>query len=433
MDLSLDILPSILLSAAFSYTVYFLLYRRFIYSVVDPLFLWVLTTAFASVLCIQVIPNVSDIVHFFGCQFFLWIGFMLAYRPYKFLHNFDSSYNISNNLYDQEFLKTFTYILLIFYIISNLIVGFNKGFALLSVAPSEAKIADFQNGFGFFRKLNWSIGTFVSISLIFLYIKNRKKSNIFLFLIVMIFISLEGSKASFLKVMISIGMILYHPIFKNEKTSLFRFSGYLSVLLLPAFLIVYIVLSKENEGLENVLLAFVKRLLYSADSILYYYQPINIDYFKNYTFVDYISRILNPILGFLRIQEYENTPGNIMVDNLRLPGSSDFVTVGPNAPFYIEGKIYFNFWFSLIYSTFIGYTLAKFRTYYFSINKSSSFYFVFVATALQLSDAIIIDTNLAVVQLFNIFIYVYIPYLILSLVLKKRVRLELISRLLKLK
>lgn len=408
--------------------VYVLLYFKFIYSVVDPLFVFVFTTAFASVLAIQIIPDLSDILHFFGCQLALWFGFVVAYTRINKL----DCIGISKQSYlfrDQSLLRWITYILLAAYIFSNLIIGYVKGFALLSDAPTEAKIANFQQGFGLFRKINWSTGTFTSTSLIFLYLLQRKKIDFILLLVITFFTVLEGSKSALLQIIISAGIVFYHPAFADQQTILRRFQRYIPVLLVGVMGVFVGVLLKENEGYEGAFFALIRRLLYSADSVLYYYQPANITFFENYSFGDYLARIANPILGFFRIQPYIEAPGNLMVDNLRAPGSVAGVTVGPNAPFYIEGRIYFTFWAAFPYSFLVGYAYARLRVYYFSLTQSTAFYFVYMGAFIHLASSIIIDTNLAITQLFDLTFFVLVPYVFISLVLTKKLKIRLSKKL----
>ena len=189
------------------------------------------------------------------------------------------------------------------------------------------------------------------------------------------------------------------------------------------------VLLKENDGYEAAFFALVRRLLYSADSVLYYYQPVNITFFETYSFGDYIARIANPILGFFRLQPYIEAPGNLMVDNLRPPGSIADVTVGPNAPFYIEGRIYFNFWAAFPYSFLVGYLYARLRNYYFSLTHVTAFYFVYMGSFIHLAGSIIIDINLAVTQLFDLMFFVLIPYIVVSFALVGKLKIRLNSKL----
>jgi oligosaccharide repeat unit polymerase len=430
MEIDFDIIPLLLSWVIPLFAIYYLLYTRFIYSVVDPLFVWVFTTSFASVLATQAIPETQDVLHFFGCQIALWFGFVIAYRQKKYTV---VSVNSSERVYDfsdQVLLRWTTYLLLIVYIMSNIIIGYSKGFALLSNSPTESKIADFQEGFGLFRKINWSAGTFVSTSLIFMYFLRNKKIDLIFLIIVILFSSLEGSKSALLQVAVSVGIIFYHPLFSNRQILMKKFQRYLPLIFIGVMGVFFLVLMKENNGSNEAIFALIKRLLYSADSLLYFYTPINISYFDGYSFWDYISHNLtNPILGFFHLQPYKEALGNVMVDNLRLPGSTATVTIGPNLPFYIEGRIYFDFWGAFPYSMLVGYIYASIRIYFFSLSRVSAFYFVFMASFCHLASAIINDVNLAVVQLFNLAFFIIPSYIVISFFLTRKLTIRVTSKL----
>jgi len=284
MEVDFGLLPFIIGSAVAMFVVYVLLYREFIYSIIDPLFIWIVTTSFASILAIQVIPSTQDIIHFFACQISLWLGCKIAYSRSNSITSTIVSKGESNQFSDQYILQWTTYSLLFIYVISNIIVGYSKGFALLSDTPTESKIANFQQGFGLFRKINWSTGTFVTTSLCFMYFLKKKRIDLIFLFIVIFFSSLEGSKSALLQIAISAGIILYHPVFSDKKAFVKKFQRYIPVFLIGTMVVFFIVLMKENDDLDSVFFAFVKRLLYSGDSILYYYQPVNVDILKNILF-----------------------------------------------------------------------------------------------------------------------------------------------------
>lgn len=430
MEIDFGTIPILVSLAVALFVIYIVMYYKFIYSIIDPLFVFVFTTAFASVLAIEVIPTTSDVLHFFGCQLALWLGFFVAYRRAankQVISNENQQFNFSEYL----LLRYTTYLLLGIYILSNIIIGYVKGFALLSDEPTVSKIANFQQGFGLFRKINWSTGTFTFTALLFLYLVKKKIMDIFLLIIVVFLTGLEGSKSAFLQIAISSGIVIYHPVFSQQRVLIKKFQRFVPFLGLATISVFFLILLKENDGYDETFFAFIRRLLYSADSILYYYQPVNVAHFESYSFGDYISRLINPILGFFRLQDYVEAPGLIMVDNLRSPGSNIDTIVGPNAPFYIEGKIYFNFWTAFLYCFLVGYTYAKLRVYYFSIVRSSAFYFVYMGSLLRLAGALVIDVNLAVAQLFDLAFFVLLPFIGISFLLTHRLKIRKHSTLLK--
>jgi oligosaccharide repeat unit polymerase len=431
MELNFGILPTLIGWAAALFVIYGLLYYRYIYSVVDPLFMFIFTTAFASVLAIQIIPETKDLIHFFGCQISLWIGFAFAYRQTNFLHKDINPQKVVFDFSHQLLLRWTTYSLFVVYIISNLIIGYAKGFALFSDAPSEAKFLNFQAGFGLFRKINWSAGTFVSTSLMYMYFSKQRKVDLLFLIIVIFFSSLDGSKAALLQVAISAGIIFYHPVFADRQKALKKFQRYLPLVFAGIMGVFFTVLLKENDDLEGAFFAFIRRLLYSADSILYFYTDINLNYFANYSFWDYIPRLLNPILGFLRIQPYHEALGNIMYDNIRPPNAIGDVVAGPNAPFYIEGRIYFYYWAAFPFSAILGYLYAIIRIHYFSLTKASAFYFVYMASFSHLAHAIIIDLNLAISQSFDLAFFILPVYVLISFLVTRKLSIRISPNLIK--
>ncbi|GAB3576040.1 hypothetical protein GCM10027578_41120 [Spirosoma luteolum] len=405
---------------------YYFLYRKYIYAVIDPLFLFVLATSFASVLVIEVVVEEKDIWHFFACQAALILGFYVAYKklaPADGLSG-DTVYGFT----DQKTLEWTTYVLLSIYIVANIIVAYTKGFALLSDAPTESKVANFQGGFGIFRKINWGVGIFISSSFLFLYLIQSKSKYLYFLLIVAGFTALEGSKGSLLRIVIAAGLVFYHPAFWEKRRLLQRLKIYTPVALIAVLGVVFTVLVKENDGASEAFVAFIRRLLYGGDVVLYFYTPQNADYFANFTSLDYFVRLINPITGFFRIQPYQEALGNVMVENIRPPGVIVDVTVGPNTPFYIEGLIYFGYWGGIIYSFVVGLVYALMRVYYFSIVRSNAFFFVFAASFLQLVTGMLTDVNLAVTQTFDMIFFSLPVYILVSLYINRSVGLSWVIR-----
>ncbi|GAB3944233.1 hypothetical protein GCM10028805_11610 [Spirosoma harenae] len=433
MEIDFSTLPFVISLAIGFLIVYTLLYYRFVYSIIDPLFIWVVTTAFSSVLATQVIPDTQSILHFFGCQIAVWTGFLVAYRRANSLEKKLTESERIYNFTGQSLLRWATYFLLVIYIISNIIIGYKKGFAILSDAPTQSKIENFTEGFGLFRKINWSAGTFVSTSLVYMYLIKRRKQDLLFLLLVAFFYSLDGSKAALLQIAVSAGIVFYHPLFSEEQQLLEKVKRYIPIFILIAMSTVTIVLMKENDGLDAAFFAFIRRLLYSADSLLYYFQPVNIAYFEKYSAWDYITVITNPILGFLRLQPYKEAPGVLMIDNLRLPGSfASAAFAAPNAPFYIEARIYFNFWVGFPFSFLVGYIYSVIRTYYFSLRQSSAFYFIFIGSFCHLASAMLGDVNLAVTQSFDLLFFVTPAYILVSFLLVRKIYIRLNIKLIKL-
>ncbi len=422
MIIDYDVIPEILIYFIALFSIFYLIYRPYIFSVIDPLFIFILTTAFASVLVLNIVDQFNDIAHFFVCHTFLFLGFSFIQRKYSVvkLLNQDQS-----KLTDFKSLKLTVYLLLLLFIIGNCVLFFTKGFALLSDTPSNSKVGNFQEGFGIFRKINWAAGGFVTIGLIFIYITSRQRRYLFLLFIVIFFTALEGSKGSLVKILTSFAFLAYHPFFNKHKDILRTLRKYIPIGLAAILLVTFIVLSKENNDNEQVFFAFVRRLLYSGDSIIYYYTPINENYFAHYSMFDYPSYIMNTIMGFLRLAPYKEAFGNIMVENVLPSFAKADVIVGPNTPFYIEGRIFFGYYGAFVHSFIIGAIYSIFRKLYFSFTTGSAFSFVFLCCLCLQSGNILVDTSLFVTILFDTCFWVLPTYIFSCFILDKKMHVKI--------
>lgn len=424
MELDTTNLLWIILLAVGLFVIYVLLYKPYIYSFADPIFLFTIATSFSSVLVIEVVQELSDVLHFFICQLAVFIGFRL-YSINKFgklLLKTDN--NVDNNFSDKRLLEWTTLVLFTIYFVANIFLAYSKGFTLLSDAPTEAKVANFQNGFGIIRKINWGVGTFLCSSLIFLYIIRKNKIYLGLLFIISIFIILDGSKSSLLRVAIAAGLIFYHPLFETKRAMLVKLKKYSVFFIVALFFVIFTVLLKENDGIDEASIAFLRRLLYGGDVVLFYFNPVNIDYFKDFNLLDYLVRFVNPISGFFRIQPYQEALGNVMIENIRPPGVTLEVIVGPNTPFYVEGRIFFGYFGGVIYSALIGYSYAAVRGFYFSFSKSNAFFFVLMASIVQLLSGLLVDVNLTVTQTFDLLIFSLPVYTIVAFLFDKRLKIS---------
>ncbi|MBO0937939.1 oligosaccharide repeat unit polymerase [Fibrella sp. HMF5335] len=414
MLVSADILPEIIAYSALLGLTFWLLYRRYIFSVADPLFIFLVTTTFASVLVIEVVEEPRNIAHYFLCQFFVWAGFALVQRrtgnpaiqaPSEGIH-----------FTDVTLLRYSCYVLFCIYFISNLIILRTKGFALLSDAPTEAKVANFQEGFGIFRKINWAVGGVASAGLLFLFLLKKKRQDLILLFVIIGLTALEGSKGALLRYAVMAALFIYHPVFNQHKKLRNQIKKYTPLAAVAIFGIFFTVLARENDNSEAVLLAFVRRLLYGADGLLFFYAPANVDYFARYSWTDFPSYIINPILGFLRLAPYQEAFGNIMVENTLPPGVSMDVIVGPNSSFYTEGQVFFGYYGAFFYSFLLGCLASWFRSIYFSLQSSSAFLLVFLSTIYQFSAAILVDLKLFITQAFDTVLLVLPIYVLVCFI-----------------
>jgi oligosaccharide repeat unit polymerase len=419
MLISVDILPEIVLYATLLGLVFWLLYRRYIFSVADPLFIFVVTTTFASVLVIEVVEDPRNIIHYFICHFFAWAGF--AWVQQRTGNPAIKSPRVDTLFTDVALLRYTSYVLFGIYVCSNLIILQTKGFALLSDAPSEAKVANFQEGFGIFRKINWAVGGVASAGLLFLFLLKKKRQDLVMLIIVIAFNALDGSKGALLRYVIMAALFIYHPAFRQQRQVRGQIKKYAPMAAAAIFGVFFTVLARENDSLEAVFLAFVRRLLYGADGILFFYHPANVAYFAHYSWIDFPAYVVNPVLGFLRLAPYEEAFGNIMVENTLPPSVTLDIIVGPNSGFYTEGQVFFGYYGAFIYSLVLGGLASWIRSIFFSIQRSSAFGLVFISVIYQFSLAILVDLKLFITQSFDAVLLVLPVYVLVCFVVNRKI------------
>lgn len=328
MIIDFDTLPVIALYALVLGLIYCGFYRSYIYSLIDILFLFVVTTVFSSVLVVMVLQEGNQIANFFLCQLSVFLGFALVQwrTGNPAMHNeLEEMPQFTHVL----LLRYTTYLLFGLYAISNMVLLYTKGFALFTDAPTEAKVANFQGGFGILRKINTSVGGVASAGLIFLYLNSLRRSDLILLIAMILVNALDGSKSALFRYAICFGAFMYHPAFSHRRQLNDKIKKLAPIAFLGALSVVVVILYKENTDSEEVLFALVRRLLYGSDALLFFYNTPNTDYFAHFSALDYPGYIINPILGLFRVAPYQEAFGNIMVENSLPPGVVMDVIVGP--------------------------------------------------------------------------------------------------------
>lgn len=423
MQIDYDVIPEILFYTLGFFLIYFLCYKRYIYSILDPLFIYVFTLAFSSVLVVLTLfDRPAYLAHFFLCHAFLFAGFSLTMQWGEGYQQRTSSVSSLVNFFDYKTLRLVIYILFGFYFLANVVLFYTTGFALLSDDPTTAKVENFAKGFGIILKINWGIGSFLTAGLLFFILSESRRIDFCLLLIVTSLTALEGSKSSLLRILITLALLLNHQLFKNKRSIIDKLKLVVPLGMLGVLGVFFIVLFKENENLDQVIFAFVRRLLYGADSTLYFYTPVNEQYFSRFHSWQYPSYLFNQILGFLRLVPYQEALGNVMVDNV-LPNNTGTI-VGPNTPYYIEGQIYFGYYGAFLYSMIIGGCYAFIRQYFFAATYYSAFWFVLMCCLCQQASTLSIEVTLFTTQLFDTLFFVIPIYLFTSLAVKGKLRIR---------
>jgi hypothetical protein len=141
-------------------------------------------------------------------------------------------------------------------------------------------------------------------------------------------------------------------------------------------------------SIHNPLLAagaLAQRVLYSGDVIIYYYRPEVMRDFAALNPFSFVVAMLNPILGELRLADYQYPLGYQMLLSYWKGGELPSTILGPNTPFFVVGHIYFGWFFGIVYSGCVGYLVSWVRSACLSVSSTTPLY-----TAMTLTLAIIV-------------------------------------------
>lgn len=393
------------------------------YSILDPLFIYILTLSFSSVLIIFTLSDrPAYLVHFFLCNASVFTGFsMMTYQLREYRRQI-LPVKSPTHFFDYQTLRLVVYTLFCLYILANVVLFYTTGFALLSEDPTVAKVENFTRGFGIIRKINLSVGSFLSAGLLFFILSESRRFDILLLLVLIVLTGLEGSKSSLLRILTTFVLIVNHQLFRHKSEVIRKTKLAIPLGIVAVTGIFFTVLFKENTDFEQVTFAFIRRLLYGADSTIYFYLPVNEQYFAQFRFWQYPSHLFDQILGFLRLINSKEAFGNVMVSNA-LPNITGTI-VGPNTPYYIEGQIFFGYYGALIYSMFVGGCYAFIREYFFYTRYYSAFWIVMLCCICEQASALNVEVSLSITLMFDTLFFVLPVYLFMSVVVQGKLKLR---------
>ena len=168
-----------------------LAYRPFVFSILDPLNIFIVAMIADVVLMFGLDWDSSAKIEFAFFIVFFWIGFAFAGKS--------PTGNSTIRFSEDALLELEIVLLLAFVIISiaNLYLGFTAGFPLLSGRPSEAKVDTYTGGLGMIRHLDQGPYLFLCCGCILLIaISRRPMLPMIMLVISSAFVALSGSKGA---------------------------------------------------------------------------------------------------------------------------------------------------------------------------------------------------------------------------------------------
>lgn len=345
-----------------------LAYRPFIFSLVDPLNVFILSMCACSVLMFGMNWDSSVKIEFALFIFFFWLGFAFAGRiprhhPAKHFH--------PPGLQDLEIVLV---LLCAIIVVANLYLGFTAGFPLFSADPTISKVTTYQGGLGLVRHVN-SAFLFLCCGCIVLIALGHKRALALVLLATgALFTALSGSKGALLPIIFALAFVIHHNGLRQNTKNLSRLKKFLLPSFGAAVAIALIVVVKDNRGIAGGLIFMAKRLLFFGDIILFYYPRRGaIPELMGVNSLDYISYLFDPILGMFRIKDYSYPLGTIIAGDL----DAGF---GPNVQYFVRADIFFGPIFGCVYCLIIGYLVGFLRNNFFRLRTNNVMLFTFALT-----------------------------------------------------
>jgi oligosaccharide repeat unit polymerase len=348
----------------------YFIYRKYIISVFDPLFFFLITQAFSIMMALIQIEKTAYLINFLLCVVLFTTGFIAISPKAKKIDD----YNFSFPAKEVRFVNYFNFFAFLIIVLANLILISQKGSALFSDDPSLAKFSNFDEGggFGAIRRINWGLGNLINVSLFFTYFKTGRKRNLVMLLVLFLFACLSGGKGIVLSYIALIGIIAVFK--KTSLTSAFRKITKIKIPLLVGGIVLAVVIlmkgsSTDNSSAQDGLIKLGIRFLYFGDAIIYYYTPNVVAHFQHYNVIDFINYEFNGLLGLLRIVEYKKPLGNELLLYYINDSQDTGLSIGPNLPYYVSGYIFFGSFGAIIYSFIVGMVVGFVRRLLFSLDK----------------------------------------------------------------
>ena len=347
-------IPLFIITWIITVSLYFLIFKRYIFSVIDPLFYhtFVSSSGFSIIFSLWYLGYIDNyyLYNFLITQAFFILGFYV-FKPIKIRKIQNSMHNL-NPVNITIFAKTLYLISGLIFIITNYALYVLKGIPLLMESRLEAG----SGGYGIFIA---TLSTTTAIMLAFIFLKIfvlKKKINFidFFFLAnILIHTILSGSRSGILNFLfISFYILLFIKvkrqidIFSKLK---FKFVFLISFAILLSLFLFYLTTK------QNPLFSLIFRILMTGDIYIMAYVNDNINLIEG----DFLSHFIGPILAGFKIISWNEVPKSIGQQLFDYIYQTDLVA-GPNARMNIIALKFFGE-FSFLYSFIVGLVISFIR------------------------------------------------------------------------
>lgn len=376
--------------------VLYFLVRKHLKSIADPLFFFVLISAFSLALGSFVSDDPWLVVRIYGYFTMFYAGFLVTTGKTQ---------QTRAILLLNDDMRKFRAIVLgcaIVYFAANAMMWLNSGVILFADDPSLQKSEAYAGGLGIVRRFNWGVGTFTLIASIYWVLSERRVLSMLTTIVVSLIAMTGGGKSALLPAIFAVGLYLTRPFASVDKTDYdSRLRSLVPLLFGIALVPVLIVLVIENGSLKGAFDAFILRLFYFGDVLLFWGQDFVRSGFSNLGPIDYFKDTFGSILGGLRLIPYEIPMGNQFVQ-YTLPAGTDFPeSIGPNLPFYVRGELYLGIIVAPLYSFCVGATVGCLRRCFIRYHGHSLLSYSMLAFVVITSFTLPLQEELAIGQFFD--------------------------------
>jgi len=388
-------------------------------SVLDPLVYFLVTSAFSLTLGTFVIADASLVLRvytYFAC---FYAGLLVVLGRRSFAPAPAAAWIDGR----AEHFRAVLIGCVLIYVALNAILWYRSGLILFSDDPSLQKSEAYMGGLGFVRRFNWSVGAFLLVATVYWALWEIRPASVVALVVVAATAVVSGSKAALLPAVVAIGMYLARPFAsRSGRDASPCLRPLVPFVALAAAVPVAAVLIVENGDLVGAFNAFVVRLFYFGDVLIYWGDDGLRQHFSSALPLDYIQNTFGSVLGALRLVDYGNPIGSQFVQYTLPPNVDVSEGIGPNLPFYVSGELFFGMWLAPLHAFAIGAVFGAARRAFLHYRGASLLRYSVLAFLVFMSLTLTADEGLAVGQLFDFALF-FLPILALSSLLRKRTRL----------
>lgn len=389
---------------------YLIIFKKYIYSIFDPLVLWLIGLIFATtdIFFMYFVKMIRSyyLIHYILTQSAMILGFLI-FKPInksKIIQVKSISQNLSFNQLD-HFIYIFSSII---FITTQLYVYKIAGIPLFM----ESRLGTFSGGSGFgifsrFLDISSMVTIYYLIGIFFDDRKNKRNSlyDILCLGFYLVTLFLSGSKSGVLRIVHS---IFFYQLLQYKKghinNKLKKSQKFFFVLAILGALLT-IAVSLGNDGsLYNLWIRLSLRFVKNGDGFMLAYP--NDVLFKMSNANPFLV-IFKDFLGLFRIFRWDQLPQALGIELYRYYHDTE-VLMGPNPRHNMFGLLYFGYFTSVFYSFFIGFLISYIRNFLYKkvkLNYIGELFYFILAT---LITGINMDIALTLLKINNLLV-VFIP------------------------